>query len=496
MSSLSTIGTLQVITPDPTGDGGLAINENFRKTTTKFDTSDPASSDDTSAGYRVGSRWINTKSGIEYVCVNDAAGAAVWAALGTASQSMIKVTATGSPTENGTALLAAYLAAAALAPYGNNRSASNRAVILLSPGIYDLGTGSLAMNAEYVDLVGSGAPEDTIITSACNGANTGTVMRTVDDIRIANLTLQCTATNYWSMDSSAPAAYFPTSNNNFTKGRFWRVITTAPDDTSGWGMRLGSVYGDTWEWCINTGIASGSQGRGWNGTASGTFVHCTNHGDGGFGGHGGVASGTFTNCINTGDMGFAGEDGVASGKFINCRHHGNYGFAGGTMANGQASGFFMNCIHDGNEGFGGEASGTFLNCIHNGFMGFGGRVASGTFRNCIGGGGSFGVAIASGKFINCQMTGAWMTDFSGYAQNMSIKATGTNQNAVKHVTTGAIFKDCVLVATGTGQAMVGSDTGQTVKFYGTNMSNRPLGADVTAVPGLGVLTVSPDVTLP
>lgn len=51
------------------------IKNNFSAST------DPTSSDDSGDGYEVGSRWINTSSDIEYVCVDSTASAAVWTAL-------------------------------------------------------------------------------------------------------------------------------------------------------------------------------------------------------------------------------------------------------------------------------------------------------------------------------------------------------------------------------------------------------------------------------
>lgn len=43
-----------------------------------FDASDPDANDDTLDGYVVGSRWINTSTGQEYVCVDNSSAAAIW----------------------------------------------------------------------------------------------------------------------------------------------------------------------------------------------------------------------------------------------------------------------------------------------------------------------------------------------------------------------------------------------------------------------------------
>jgi hypothetical protein len=80
MASLTTYNGLQVLTDDPpeTADGGLAIQKNFKKISTKLDTGDPTVNDDQTDGYGVGSRWINTSTQAEFVCTDVSTGAAVW----------------------------------------------------------------------------------------------------------------------------------------------------------------------------------------------------------------------------------------------------------------------------------------------------------------------------------------------------------------------------------------------------------------------------------
>src|SRR5579862_9315331 len=51
---------VQIVSPDPTADGGLALNSNFKALSTKIAAStDPTSSDDYTDGFRNGSRWFN-----------------------------------------------------------------------------------------------------------------------------------------------------------------------------------------------------------------------------------------------------------------------------------------------------------------------------------------------------------------------------------------------------------------------------------------------------
>lgn len=45
------------------------------------DTKDPQSSDDSASGYKVGNLWLNSNSRSLFVCVNNAAGSAIWQKL-------------------------------------------------------------------------------------------------------------------------------------------------------------------------------------------------------------------------------------------------------------------------------------------------------------------------------------------------------------------------------------------------------------------------------
>lgn len=90
MSTLTSYNGLQVVTPDPTGGGGLAINNNFKALSTRIGqsnytaTRDPLATDNASvpasAGgpYTQGSRWINTTTSSEFVCVASSTSSATW----------------------------------------------------------------------------------------------------------------------------------------------------------------------------------------------------------------------------------------------------------------------------------------------------------------------------------------------------------------------------------------------------------------------------------
>ena len=299
------------------------------------------------------------------------------------SEAYVVVEVTANVLTNGANLRNAYDAAKALTPFGSALSATNRAVVLVPPGRYNLGDSALIINADFVDLVGMSTSRDNQYIYR----NSGTVLsQSASDVRIENLVFHYTG----SADTSY--AYNPTV--------FWTDVTIrigSPAATrirncefraSNRIMPRGATFAGFYEDCVADGeyvFGSGSRETAFGtlyGTASGTFINCTG-GNYSFGANG-TASGTFTNC--TGGIYAFGGYGTASGAFINC--------TGGGLAFG---------------GGGGTASGTFTNCTGGAFA-FGGSygTASGIFRNCIGDmyafGGSNGTTT-DGSFYGCHMTG-------------------------------------------------------------------------------------------
>lgn len=86
MATLINYNGLKVVSPQPTGDGGAAINDNFKKLSTMLSAQDPTASDDSSKGYGIGSRWITNQTRVEWICTDATAGAAVWRTLSGRSQ--------------------------------------------------------------------------------------------------------------------------------------------------------------------------------------------------------------------------------------------------------------------------------------------------------------------------------------------------------------------------------------------------------------------------
>ena len=314
---------------------------------------------------------------------------------GLSIQSAVVVETTSNAKTNGAALIAAYTAAKALTPNGEELSATNRASVIIPPGVYDLGSGALTLDTQYVDIIGlTTDAEKQFIYSVPTIQDTGTLVQTANDVRIANIKAKCEISQELLLSIflpegepvfenvvHVPAAYFPSTN---LSGTVCDNSIFEGGDISEVGLPMGFSMRVLIEY-------------------SGTFNYCTGGGNA-FGGAGGTASGTFTNCTG-GDVAFGGGDrGTASGTFTNCTG-GNNAFGGA----GTASGTFTNCT-GGAGAFGsamGTASGTFTNCT-GGKNAFGGAAgtASGTFTNCTGGKSAFGGngGMLSGQLYYCRLT--------------------------------------------------------------------------------------------
>ena len=351
---------------------------------------------------------------------------------GLSIQSAVVVETTSNAKTNGAALIAAYTAAKALTPNGAALSATNRASVIIPPGVYDLGSGALTLDTQYVDIIGlTTDAEKQFIYSVPTIQDTGTLVQTANDVRIANIKAKCEISQELLLSIflpegepvlenvvHVPAAYFPSTNLSGTvcdNSIFEGGDISEVGLPMGFSMRVLIEYSGTFNYCTGGAGAFGGAG----GTASGTFNSCTG-GDFAFGGYGGTASGTFTNCTG-GNNAFGGNEGTASGTFNYCTGgvgaFGGGGTASGTFnyctggagafggAGGTASGTFNYCTGgvDAFGGYGGTASGVFTNCTGGDFA-FGSNegTASGTFTNCTGGAGAFGSGgTASGTFTNC-----------------------------------------------------------------------------------------------
>ncbi len=385
--------------------------------------------------------------------------------MNSSSSSYVMVETTDDPSINGLNLLAAYAEARLIrmTPSEVPLAEENRLAVIVPPGQYYLGTGQLEMDTEKVDLVGlTTLSKNQHIFGLSNGAGTGVLRQTANDVKIENLFLELLPNDHElhlgdtlssgmgdDLDDQDPAAYFPDSDTTGTVVRNCRFRSQVLDDEgnpgSGLAMRVGIEYSGRYEDCSGDyGIvhldASYNQnndiwfGFGFKGKASGTFKSCSAFAYS-FGAEG-EASGTFNDCLTVGcSFGYNGRangefkgcsGGIysfgyqddtpqiedvqkeidfpdpysgASGRFIDCTG-GDSCFGTG----GNASGLFINCF--GEQycfGTGGQASGTFINCAaSNESFGADGE-ASGDFTECTGGDGSFGGSdgVASGVFNSC-----------------------------------------------------------------------------------------------
>jgi hypothetical protein len=314
------------------------------------------------------------------------------------SANYVTVKVTDNAIVNGNNLLAAYALAKTVTPNGASLSTVNRLAVILPPAKYDLGTQSLILDTQYIDIVGSTSDRSKhYITSNLGAANRGTIQQTANDVKLYNLTIENSNTTYSpAYNSTDPAAYFPNTNLNLT---YIENILFTSNSTYVWSMRIATQYSGTFTGCTGGDYSFGGVG----GTASGNFTNCTG-GAYSFGSGGGTANGIFRDC--TGGTGSFASGGTANGDFTGCSG-GDYSFGGG--GGGTANGTFRDCT-GGDSSFGGgggagggTAGGNFINCS-GGTYSFGGDggTASGDFKDCSGGDYSFGGGgTASGNFTNC-----------------------------------------------------------------------------------------------
>jgi hypothetical protein len=320
---------------------------------------------------------------------------------------------------NGDSLRAAYADAATFV----GLSATNRFALLIPPGTYALGGSGLDVNTEFVDLIGLGKPEETIITSVSNTATgLGTIIQTADDVRYKNIQIQNTAITYVVGDDTDDSGYAP--QGTFANTVMEDVIFLNPEDLvtllGAPFMRPLQTYAGTYVRCkgIDTNGISVMFGG-----AQGKFVDCETNGVAGFG-VGLPASGTFINCSAGAGFGI-GVGGNATGTFTRCSSIGS-GFGSGTGLT--VSGIFTDCISGaGSFGYGSTATGKFYNC-RSGAVSFGSSSSTAVYENCVAGQQSFSFvtgAILAGTYSNCT---AGNQSFGG-ADDSVLSGTFNNCNA-------------------------------------------------------------------
>jgi hypothetical protein len=165
------------------------------------------------------------------------------------------------------------------------RSATNRATMFVVPGTYPLSS-ELAIDAEYVDLVGLGAQFQSPAVIVSNN----TLNVTANDVRVSGISV---GTQAFKIAGNKPLQVFEncTGGNN----SFGYLVEAS-------GTFAGCVGG---EFCFGDGAI-----------ASGIFVNC-NALNNSFA-TSGNASGLFKNCT-AGQDSFGGDGGTISGQLLFCR---------------------------------------------------------------------------------------------------------------------------------------------------------------------------------
>jgi hypothetical protein len=237
--------------------------------------------------------------------------------------------ATESSIENGSNLLKKYSEIS-----DSNLSESNRYVIYLEPGTYDLGTSSLILNKRFVDIIGLNEKSYSIITSNIGSQSNGTINQIIDDVNLVNLIVKNTNTTfsspwhtlnliptdrafYEARLNLLPSAYFQNIGvgQNFGKTYIENVSFIGATESIQ-SMRIGVSYNGTYK-----DVIADSYSFGFKGSANGKFIDCTAR-NFSFGAFGAETNGYFENC-KAAYWSFGSESALVRGQFINCRANEN-----------------------------------------------------------------------------------------------------------------------------------------------------------------------------
>jgi hypothetical protein len=211
-----------------------------------------------------------------------------------------------------------------------NPSATNRITLFVVPSTYPLSS-ELAIDAEYVDLVGLGAQFQSPAVIVSNN----TLNVTANDVRVSGISA---GTQAFKIGNNKPLQVFENckggdlsfGNDGISSGKFIGCV--------GAGSSFGGIgtASGTFKDCI-----AGGESYGGGGTASGIFKNCVG-GSISFGGEG-VASGKFENCVGSGNS--LGVDGTITGELLYCRVVG----AGATYPTPSGSGIIRFCLDGDNN---------------------------------------------------------------------------------------------------------------------------------------------------
>jgi hypothetical protein len=279
---------------------------------------------------------------------------------------------------NGTALLAAYATAKTMSP-----AISNEVTIILPPAIYDLGSSTLNMTSEYINIRGL-----VPVTLTMQGAVTVVTSGITNTGHSAVLTGEAPKS---IIRSSGFAISNKVSNGSVYYAKIEGSVRTADDKTAVWqdvwftgnvDKELATsntfirVYaplgicgdpaetfsgGNHFRGVLENSVVSGASCLGGGGSVSGTLTGNTITGGTCVGGEGSV-TGTFTRNTISGANCVGGSSGTVSGTFTDNTISGNYCVGGNS---GTVSGLFDGNTITGNRCVGsyGTVRGTFVRCV-------------------------------------------------------------------------------------------------------------------------------------
>jgi len=438
----------------------------------------------------------------------------------------------GTAAGNGAALIAAYARAKLMTPNGAALSATNRALVLVPPGVYDVGTTRLEIDTDFVDVEGFGvcrADYRDSITRDADGFITAmdwskvvftvpqTVITGTGDIRLIG-----------AGGASVRQNTIAITARNFRLGRVVVINTVADDGANTWRCIdlqdattfnnqgfIHDVYAQSLantQKTINAHIVGGA-GIQYCGCSfedvhatgmflpddicQGRFIRCSS----GYGAsfcHS-AASSYMEDCVSFGQ-------GTPTGSFYGTTTYHDLGYhlrciSGDSAFFGYVYGTYVDC--EGKDyAFGQYAAGRFIRC-QAGERSFGGYpttgVPSGTFIDCVGGDRAWGYtnsggATAACKLIRCRSTGrAYAVDhFQGSMEDCVFEVNAGDVDCVILAAAARIY-GCTLVAHGTGKSI--NAGGAVTAQVGHCRLNLDIGVNVTNSIGTPSNIVDTDVTV-
>ena len=437
------------------------------------------------------------------------------------------------PTANGANLQAAYTAAKALTPGGSALSRTNRAVVVVPPGVYSIAS-ELLLDTDFVDLKGFGSCRRRSVDEPLS---TGQLPETVITVASSGYVVHVTARDYQytNIKIYQPYAYSAThldEANGCDRGLFEDVgvefyAASYPAFTvSGANTEIAATFIN----CHSTGALAGSttacefSGRAERctgglfsfggssagaGTFSGVAIECSALGSSfGYGaGAPGIFSGRAENC-RSGDSSFGASDTTSYGQLllsavlIDCEAE-DYSF--GSNGNGDVNNEIepgarlTDCRGNNNcfVGVLGILSGTLERCkaLSNSFAGPDGTVRGAKLTDCDMEGLSFGSATSTTELRRCRIVGLTqaITSFAGLMIDCEVyAATGSGVAAITAASNSRYYR-CVILSNGSIETLT-TTSSTTIAMAGCFL-NSDIGSLIVNSIEDGRNVVSPNVTL-